>query len=149
MWVIATRDARAFLDAPAIELLTGHPVSPRRLDAGALRDVPDAHAVIVCPATFNTVNKIAAGISDSLALHTVATALGRATALVVAPALDSAQARHPAFSRSVEELRAVGAAVLLGPGRYEPAAPGLGSRPYPFDLVMHALTETYGHDEPC
>ena len=64
--------------------------------------------MIVAPATFNTINKWAAGISDTLALGLLTEAIGKGLPLVALPFLNVAQARHPAFARSVEQLRQAG-----------------------------------------
>jgi phosphopantothenoylcysteine synthetase/decarboxylase len=93
----------------------------------------------VCPATFNTINKLAAGICDNLALGLLTEALGTGAPLVIAPALNTNQAGHPAFARSVDELRAAGVVVLYGPGIYEPVAKGAGRRPYRWDRALDAI----------
>ena len=136
---IATADGLKFMDVSAVEELTGQPVRHRFRGPGEPKSLPPPDGIIVCPATFNSVNKIAAGISDSLALGVIAEAIGAGTPVVVAPALNAAQAAHRAFGRSVEELRASGVNVLYGPGVYAPAEPGHGDRPYPFDLPMREL----------
>jgi phosphopantothenoylcysteine decarboxylase len=137
--VVATPDALRFIDRSALEQQTGHPVPDqyRRLDETNLLPPPDA--IIVCPATFNTVNKLAAGISDNFALGLLTEAIGKRMPLVIARCLNSAQAAHWAFERSVAELRAAGVVVLYGPGVYEPGPPGTGGRPYPWDLPLRAL----------
>lgn len=139
MYVVSTPDGLRFIDREALEQQTGHPVPDqyRRMDETNLLPPPDA--VIVCPATFNTINKLAAGISDTYALGLLTEAIGKRVPLVVAPALNSAQAAHWAFDRSVAQLRAAGVVVLYGPGVYEPGPPGTGGRPYPWELPLQAL----------
>ncbi len=137
--VVATPEALKFIDRTALEAQTRHPVPDqfRRPNDSQLLPPPDA--VIVCPATFNTINKLAAGISDTLALGVLTEAMGGGLPLVVAPSLNSDQAGHRAFGRSLDELRAAGVVVLYGPGVYEPGPPGTGGRPYPWDLPLQAL----------
>ncbi|MGH3814794.1 MAG: hypothetical protein ACRDUV_20505 [Pseudonocardiaceae bacterium] len=74
-----------------------------------------------------------------MALLTEAVGLG--LPLVAAPALNNAQAAHPAFNRSVAALRDMGVTVLYGTGVYEPGPPGTGGRPYNWDLPLAALHE--------
>src|SRR6184192_731143 len=112
--VIATPQARKFIDTEALQRLTGHPVRSEYKNPDEPDILPPPDALIVAPATFNTINKWAAGISDTLALGAL-------------PFLNSAQARHPAFSRSVDELRACGVRVLLGEEVYRLHEPGTGS----------------------
>src|SRR5690242_2671116 len=57
--LFATANAcRYFLDLPALERLLGRPVRTSYTEGGAQR--PSADAVIVAPATYNTINKWAA-----------------------------------------------------------------------------------------
>ncbi|HEY6797959.1 MAG TPA: flavoprotein [Kineosporiaceae bacterium] len=94
--------------------LAGEPVRTQFwLPSG--RSLPPADAVLVAPATANTVNKCAAGISDSLALGMLNDAIGRGlpVVLVVAAGADRA---HPAFRRSVTLLRAAGVRLLVDAG---------------------------------
>ena len=67
--VITTPAGTQFVDAPRLASLTGHPVRDdykRPEDPDVLPFPPDAF--VVAPATFNTINKWANGISDTLAL---------------------------------------------------------------------------------
>ncbi len=104
--------------------------------------------MLVCPATFNTINKWAFGLADTLALAILTEAIGLGLPLVAAPALNSAQAAHLAFERSVAALREMGITVLYGPGVYEPGPPGTGGRPYDWELVLEALEERTAERDP-
>jgi phosphopantothenoylcysteine synthetase/decarboxylase len=55
--VLATPSATKFLDAPALMKLTGHPVRSDYKDPGDTDSLPPPDAVIVAPATVNTINK--------------------------------------------------------------------------------------------
>jgi phosphopantothenoylcysteine decarboxylase len=55
-----------------------HPRLPTELDL-----LPDAEAVLAAPLTFNTINRWAAGISDTLALGLVNESLGSALPIVL------------------------------------------------------------------
>jgi phosphopantothenoylcysteine synthetase/decarboxylase len=70
---------------------------------------------VVGPATFNTINKWAAGISDTLALGLLTEAIGKRLPMVALPFINAAQAEHPAFQGSVDRLRAVGVQLLYDP----------------------------------
>jgi phosphopantothenoylcysteine synthetase/decarboxylase len=139
--VVATPQALSFIDKPALEEMTGHPVRHEYKHPDEPDVLPSPDAIIVCPATFNTINKWAAGISDTLALGLVTEAIGMGIPIVAAPALNSAQAAHVAFEHSVSVLRGMGVSVLLGPGVYEPGPPRTGGRPYPWDLPLRALED--------
>ena len=117
--VIATPSALPFLDAPSIEKLAGGPVRSQYSAPGAPRSkIPEA--IIVAPATFNTINQWALGISDTYALGVLAEQTGLEIPIVVIPFVSTALAERPPFQRSVKALRAEGVSVLLGPGGIEP-----------------------------
>lgn len=110
---------------------------------GTTDTLPAPDAMLVCPATFNTINKWAYGLADTLALALLTEAIGLDLPLVAAPALNNAQAAHPAFDRSIAALREMGVTVLYGPDVYEPGPPGTGGRPYDWELPLEALEERW------
>ena len=83
---------------------------------------PPADAIAVAPATFNTVNKWAAGISDTLAVGILCEAYGLGIPIAVLPYLNTAQAAHPAYRQSLDRLHEMG--VLIG--SYDPHRPKAG-----------------------
>jgi len=119
---------RNFLDATALEVRTGHPVRSEYKKPGKPDVLPLPDAIIVAPASFNTINKWAAGISDTLALGWITEAIGKGLPIATIPAVNGAQAKNPAWGRSVETLRAAGVDVLHGEGVYPAHAPGEGAQ---------------------
>ena len=89
------------------------------------------------PATFNTVNKLAVGISDTLALGLVNEGVGLGLPIIAVPWPNAALARHPAFQRNVALLREWGVRVIFDPGRI----PGATGDPavFPWDELRAAL----------
>jgi hypothetical protein len=123
--VIATPAALEFFDAAAIADQTGSPVRSQYANPGALRSqVPDA--ILVAPATYNTINKWAQGISDTYALGVLAETTGLGVPTIVVPFVNTALAGRAPFGRSVESLRAEGVRILLGPGGFQPHPPRTG-----------------------
>ncbi|MFI6550098.1 flavoprotein [Streptomyces prunicolor] len=120
--VVATPQALGFLDAEAVEAQTRHPIRSAWRTPGQPRPTRPADAIAVAPATFNTVNKWAAGISDNLALGILCEAPAMDLPVAVLPYLNSAQAAHPAYRQSLERLREMG--VLIG--SYQPHRPKAG-----------------------
>ncbi|MER7107100.1 flavoprotein [Streptomyces sp. NPDC000229] len=106
--VVATPLALGFIDTAAIEAQTGHPIRSAWRRPGDPRPLPDPDAIAVAPATFNTLNKWAAGISDTLALGILCEAYGAGVPTAVLPCLSTAQAAHPAYRRSLDALREMG-----------------------------------------
>lgn len=137
--VIATPQALGFIGVDDLEQLTGHPVRSTYKRPDEPDVLPPADAMVVCPATFNTMNKWALGIADTLALGLITEAIGTGVKLVAAPSLNNAQEQHPAFARSVRTLRECGVTVLYGPGVYEPTAPGTGGREFEWGLIVEAV----------
>ena len=117
--VIATPQATRWIDRAALEALTGHVVRTDYKLPGEGDPLPKADAMMVIPATFNTINKWAAGIGDTLAASILCEALGRGTPpLIAIPCLKMDLVRHPTFSKSVAFLRECGVCILHEPERY-------------------------------
>ena len=135
--VVATPQGLSFLDAEAVEAQTGHPIRSAWRTPDQPRPTRPADAIAVAPATFNTVNKWAAGISDNLALGILCEAPAMGVPIAVLPYLNSAQAAHPAYRQSLERLREMG--VLIG--SYEPHRPkaGGGADRYRWEEVLDLL----------
>ncbi|WP_412544331.1 flavoprotein [Longispora sp. K20-0274] len=143
--VVCTPTAVSFVDISALERLTGHPVRSSYRPAGTPRDPqPPVDAVVVAPATFNTVNKLAAGLADNYALGVLAECVGDVPVVIV-PFVNAALARRAPFRRAVGELRAEGARVLLA----EPPHPrgGGAAVAFPWGAALTALRETGPGDQ--
>ncbi|MGJ6965197.1 flavoprotein [Streptosporangium sp. G11] len=121
--VVATPSALDFVDVPALERRTGRPVRSRYRTPDEPKP-PRADAIIVAPATYNTVNKFAQGIADTYALGLLAEAPGLGIPVVVLPFVNDALAARAPFRRSVESLRAEGVRVLPSPSGSDPADTG-------------------------
>ncbi|MFJ9692885.1 flavoprotein [Kitasatospora sp. NPDC101183] len=109
---VATPSALDFVDHDAVESQTGHPIRSAWTTPSGSKPAPRADAIVVAPAMFNTINKWAAGISDTLALGILCEAYGLGIPVAVQPYLNSAQAAHPACAESLARLRATD--VLIG-----------------------------------
>ncbi|GGQ82728.1 flavoprotein [Streptomyces flaveolus] len=97
-----------FFDAAAVEAQTGRPIRSAWRRPGDARPFPAPDAVVVAPATFNTVNKWAAGLADTLAVATLCEACGLGVPVAVLPCVADALATHPAYRESLERLRGMG-----------------------------------------
>lgn len=140
--VIASPDGRKFLDVAALVARTGHPVRSEYKNPGDPDVLPDANAMIVAPATVNTINKWAAGIADTLPLGLLVEGLGRGLPIVVMPFTNSAMAAHPAFAESISRLRNWGVTVLYGDDVTKPHPPGTADSfvdEFPWQLAVEAL----------
>jgi Flavoprotein/Phage integrase family len=111
--VTATPDALAFIDAPLLAAVTGFPVRHQWREPDEPESVPEADAIVVAPATFNTINKWVAGITDTIAVGTLCEYLGLDAPIVAAPNVNPPLARHPTFRASLRRLREWGVRVLF------------------------------------
>jgi phosphopantothenoylcysteine synthetase/decarboxylase len=119
---ILTPQATKFADRALLEALTGFPVRSEYKRPEDPDVLPGADAVVVYPATFNTVNKWALGISDTLALGLLAEHTGLGTPIVAVPCVRAGGGldTHPSFGQSLERLRAWGVRVVYDPERWPP-----------------------------
>src|SRR5207248_1250586 len=120
--VITTPQGTKFLNIPLVEQLTGYPVRSEYKRPEEPDVLPRADAIIVFPATFNTMNKWALGISDTLALGILCEYTGLKMPIVAVPCFRTGGGLdgHPAFFRSLDLLREYGVGVLYEPERYPP-----------------------------
>jgi phosphopantothenoylcysteine synthetase/decarboxylase len=142
--VVASPDGLKFIDVIALAELTGHPVRHHYKYPGEPDVLPAADALLVAPATVNTINKWAAGIADTLALGLLVEGVGIGLPIVAVPFTNQAMARHPAFDRSITLLREWGVTVLYGGGEVPAFAPGTGEslvERFPWRLAVDAVKQ--------
>jgi phosphopantothenoylcysteine decarboxylase len=110
--VIATPTAANWIDGRALLEQTGYPVHGTARHPDNPASLPKADAILVVPATFNTINKWAGGISDNFALGLLNEAIGLELPTVVVPYAKQTLAAHPAFGESLTKLASWGVTVL-------------------------------------
>ncbi len=136
---VATASALRFVGPATLEGLTGRPVATELFAPGhALAHINLtrwADAVVVCPATANTINRLAAGLADDLP-GALFLAHDRAKPWLVAPAMNPAMWLHPATTAAVARLQAWGVRFLpIGEGRTACGETGEGRLAEPDALV--------------
>ncbi len=144
---VLSPDACKFVDRPALAAQTGHPVRVNYKSPGDPDIQPEATAMVVAPATVNTINKWAAGIADTLALGLLVEGVGKGMPLVALPFTNVAMAAHPAFSESITRLRSWGVTVLYGDDVIALHPPGTGESvidEIPWHLALKALPAPQG-----
>ena len=99
----------------------------------AIRPRPPRGVVLFAPCSFNSLNKLAHGIADNLALSVAAEAIGRHTPVIVAPSLNQPLLDHPQAQLSLQVLPGWG--VILVP----PVDEGEGPRLAPTAHLMEAV----------
>jgi phosphopantothenoylcysteine decarboxylase len=108
---IPTPTAARVVDRGALGRLPGHRMVESYFDA-AILPRPPFGLVLVAPCSFNSLNKLAAGIADTLALSVAAEAIGRGTPVIVAIACNTPLWAHPRAQESAATLRRWGCTVL-------------------------------------
>lgn len=142
--VIASPDGRRFVDDDALSAQTGHMVCSVYKDPTAPDVLPPADALIVAPATCNTLAKWAAGISDTLPLGLLVEAVGKRQPVVAMPFSNWAQISFPAVQDAMRKLGEWGVTVLVGDDVYKQHEPGTGDHYvhlFPWHLAWRALLD--------
>jgi phosphopantothenoylcysteine decarboxylase/phosphopantothenate--cysteine ligase len=137
--IVATQAVLKFIGPATFEGLTGAPALTGMFAPGeALEHINLtrwADAVIVCPATANTINRLAAGLADDLP-GALFLAHDRSKPWLISPAMNPAMWAHPATVASVEKLRAWGVRFLpVGEGRTACGEIGEGRLAEPAEIV--------------
>lgn len=73
--------------------------------AGQQKSGPTPDVVVVCPATFNTVNKVVGGIADNYATSFICEAIGAGTPVLMMPMVNQKLWGHLQWGASLEALR--------------------------------------------
>ena len=136
--VITTPQGTKFLDLPLLEGLTGYPVRSEYKRPNEPDVLPRADAIVVFPATFNTTNKWALGIADTLALSILCEYTGLHMPIVTVPCFRTGGGLdgHPAFFKSLQMLGEYGIRVLYEPDLYPP------KNQVPAEVILEVLDAT-------
>ena len=135
--VTATPEALAFTDAPLLAAITGFPVRHRWREPDEPESVPEANAIVVAPATFNTINRWVAGITNTVAVGTLCEFLGLDGPIVAVPNVNPPLARHPTFRASLHQLREWGVRVL-----FDESAPREARMP-PWEEILEEVNRAH------
>lgn len=101
--------------------------------------LPDPDAVIVAPATYNTLTKWALGIADTYVLTRLAEQIGRDVPITAGPYINVKFADHPTYQGSLATLKEWGVNVVIGPS--EPHESGVGAADdFPWEEILDTLT---------
>ncbi len=99
----------------------------------AIRPRPPRGVVLFAPCGFNSLNKLAHGIADNLALSVAAEAIGRGTPVIVGPSLNQPLLDHPAAQASLRTLPTWGVTIV------PPVDEGEGPRLAPSAQLLDAV----------
>lgn len=105
--VTATMAALPWLDEAKIADATGQQLRNEQRPPDQPKP-PRPAAVLVSPATFNTINKMAAGIADNPACSLLCECVGAGVPVVAVPMVNERLWSHPAWPSSLAVLRDAG-----------------------------------------
>lgn len=137
--VLMTEAATGFIAPLTLSTLSKHPVyTDVRSDAGWNNHVELglwANALVIAPASANTLAKMANGICDNILC---AVFLSARCPVFVAPAMDVDMWHHPATQRNLSNLKTMGVHVLpVGYGELASGLTGEGRMAEPEDIVAY------------
>jgi len=135
--VIPTPNASRVIAARELADVEGVTVVESYFDL-AIRPRPPRGVMLFAPCGFNSLNKLAHGIADSLALSVAAEAIGRGTPVIVAPSLNQPLLDHPATQGSLVTLRSWHVTVV------PPVDEGQGPRLAPSARLLDAVRPYVG-----
>ncbi|HJU20683.1 MAG TPA: flavoprotein [Stellaceae bacterium] len=121
--VVAARDLADVAGAQVVESYFDLAIRPR----------PPRGVVLFAPCSFNSLNKLAHGIADTLALSVAAEAIGRGTPVIVGPSLNAPLLSHPVAQASLKTLPAWGVTIV------PPVDEGEGPRLAPTETLLGAV----------
>lgn len=118
VYAVMSENAQKIIHPYAMEFATGNKVVTEI--TGFIEHVElcgehenKADLVLVCPATANTISKIACGIDDTPVTTVVTTAFAH-TPIMIAPAMHSTMYEHPVIRENIEKLKKLGVE-FIGP----------------------------------
>ena len=113
--VVMTPAATEFITPLTLQSVTGHPVALSFWDESSIKGIGHIHladwadAMVIAPATADTIAKLAAGFAENSLL---AMALATRAPLLVAPAMNVNMFEHPATQENIALLRKRGVAFV-------------------------------------
>ena len=106
--VVTTPAAAAWVDDATISTVSGQPAMSEHRDPTEAKRSEAPDAVVIAPATFNTIAKAALGIADTYAHSQLCEALGSGLPIVMVPMVNNKLWGHPALASHLQTLIAAG-----------------------------------------
>ncbi len=144
--VFASPAGLKFLDVDAVTTQTGHPIRSEYGEPGAISSTPAPDVIIAAPITCNSLAKWATGISDTLPLGFLVSAIGWGTPTIAMPFSNRIQLSHPGIQDAIRKLSEWGITMLVGDDVYRPHEPGTGTavaHRFPWHLAWAAARQRH------
>lgn len=142
---VMSPSAQKIIHPYAMEFATGNPVVTEITGFVEHVELAGEHEnkvdlVLVCPATANTISKIACGIDDTPVTTVVTTAFAH-TSIMIAPAMHFTMYEHPIVKENIEKLKKLGVE-FIGP-RFEEGKAKVASVE---EIVYHVIKKLHRKD---
>lgn len=102
--LLATERALHWFDPDEAIAVTGHALQTRMRVYGEPLFEPLGDKMVVAPAGFNSINKIAFGLADDMVSGLACEAIARGVSLTIEPQMSDGFSNHPIFAESVKRL---------------------------------------------
>lgn len=148
--LFASPAGRGFLDVDGLTKQTGHPVRSEYSEPGTSSGTPAPNVIIAAPITCNSLAKWATGISDTLPLGILVSAVGWGTPTVAMPFSNRIQLSHPGVQEAIRKLSDWGITMLVGDEVYRPHEPGTGTsvaHRFPWNLAWRAALRAHAEHQ--
>jgi len=106
--LIATERSLHWFDPADAERVTGHPIQSRMRVYPEPLFTPLGDRMVIAPAGFNTINRIALGLADDMVTGLACEAIARRVPLTIEPQMSDGFSNHPIFAESVQRLEDAG-----------------------------------------
>jgi phosphopantothenoylcysteine synthetase/decarboxylase len=131
---LPTPNADRVISGMELAAVPGNQVVESYFDV-AIRPRPPYGVCLFAPCSFASLNKLAGGIADNLAISVVSEAIGRRTPVIVAPSLNQPLLDNPRARKSLDELASWGVRII------PPEDHGEGPRLAPTHRLLAAVRE--------
>src|ERR1700712_2868995 len=107
--LVVSEAASAWVDVDRVFAATGAETRIHAQPGGTSPRKPLPDVVVVCPATFNTINKVANGIADTRTHSFLCECVGAGILMMFVPMINDRLWNHPALGSSMRMLAGVDA----------------------------------------
>jgi phosphopantothenoylcysteine synthetase/decarboxylase len=129
--VVTTPAAAAWVDDATILTVSGQLALSAHRDPAEVKRSEAPDAMVVAPATFNTIAKASLGIADTYAHSQLCEAIGSGLPIVMVPMINNKLWGHPALAGHLQTLIAAGVRIVdpqTGADSAAPITSGTGDR---------------------
>ncbi|MGE8012810.1 MULTISPECIES: class II aldolase/adducin family protein [Bacillus] len=111
VFVILTPSAHQMVDLELLKEASGNFIRDS-FDKKDGESLPLEDLIVIAPATYSTINKIAGGIADNFATSCIAAAIGRNTPIYLAPSMNIDLWRSPILQQNLQKLIKIGVKMI-------------------------------------